>query len=292
MKATTLTSMLFTGLLLASCQSPSTSQTDPVAARFSSVITKAVGTSWSANDKIGLFMTSSDNVSAGTILEGADNIAYQVTAAGTQGVFSPVNANEAILFPQDGSDVIFVAYYPYQTLQDYTLQVDVKEQSNQEKLDIMSATVTDKNKISPHVALNFTRAMSKVAINISSSVYSSSQIEQVGVKITELYTTADFTLSNRELTNRSAVSDITAKTITAGQSYEAILLPGDIASRGAKIKFSIAGTTLSYTIPTASFVQGKEYAYNLELGRTSVNSLNSTITDWIDDPTENNGTAE
>lgn len=295
MKSTFSVSLFLLGLLLGSCAKDKNTTPDikPVAAQLSSVITKAVGTSWSANDKIGVFMTSNQTINSSTILDGADNISYQVASGGTNGLFTPSMVSKTIFLPQDDSKVTFIAYYPYsEVLNSYALNVNLTDQSNQEALDIMSASVGDISKTKPNVALQFARAMSKVIIKTSSSVYSSEQLAAMTVKITALNTTGTFSLSNRTITSTGTPASITAQATTAGSIYEAIMFPEDVASKGSKIEIDIDGKTLSYAIQTKAFVKGERYTYDLEVDRTGVISINTTITDWVDDPTVNNGTAE
>lgn len=267
--------------------------TKPVAARLSSTISKAVDTNWSANDKIGVFMISGDNVGSSTILDGADNIAYKVASAGANGVFSPVSANETIMLPNDGSSVTFAAYYPYGVLTNYALNVNLTNQSNQETLDIMSAKTSGVNTTKPDVAFTFTRAMSKIIVKTSSDIYTPEQMAGVTAKITTLNTTGTFSLADMKLSSTGNVADITLKTTTVGALFEAIVFPSaTVAAGGAKLLFTIDGKVLEYKIETAQFVDGGRYTYTLKLGRESVTNINSTITDWVDDPTINNGTAE
>lgn len=290
MNSKIITSLCFAGLLLTSCQNQDNSGS--VAVRFSSVITRAVGASWSAGDKIGLFMTSSDQVSPSTIIGGADNIAYVVASAGSQGLFSPVTASQAITYPNDGRKVTFVAYYPYKSLQNYVMPVDLADQSNLEMLDIMSAKVSDRSISSPDVSLGFTRSMSNIVVNVTSKVYTQSQLNTVVTKVTGLNTKADFAISDRTLKNQRTPAKITTKATSLGNVYQAILLPGTVAANNATLEFEVDGKTLSYIIPTVSFLPGQRYTYNLELGVASVTSLNSSITDWVDETVTNNGTAK
>lgn len=290
MRLTTFSAM-FLVALLGSCTGPEPSS-DPVQAMFSSVISKAVGTSWSANDRIGVFMGTNDNVGAGTILGGADNIPYTVKASGANGVFEASNSAQTIFLPTDGSQVTFVAYYPYAPLNHYALPIDLTDQSNQEALDVMSATVAGVSQSAPNVTLAFERAMSKVVINATSSAYSAEQMNAMTTKITGLNSVGRFDLSNRTLSSTGNPAAIVAKAAVQGSKYEAILFPESVASAVAKIEFEIDGKTLYYDIQTTNFVKGECYTYDLELETASVKSLNATIKDWIDDPTVNNGTAE
>lgn len=285
-----ITILCFAGLLLTSCLNQDKS--GPVAVRFYSAITRAVGDSWSAGDKIGIFMTSSDEVSPSTILGGADNTAYVVTTDGSPGLFSPVTASQAITYPNNGSSVTFVAYYPYKSLQNYVLPIDLTDQSNPEMLDIMSAKVSNRSISSPNVSLDFTRSMSNIVVNIASKVYTQSQLNTVVTKVTGLNTQADFAISDRTLKNPRTPAKITTKVTSLGKVYQAILLPGAVAANNATLEFELEGKTLSYIIPTVSFLPGQRYTYNLELGVASVTSLNSSITDWVDETVTNNGTAK
>lgn len=273
---------------------PPKPETKPIAARLSSTISKTVGDSWSANDKIGVFMISGESVGSSTIVDGADNIPYIVAEAGTNGVFSPVTESQMIMLPQDGSSVAFVAYYPYAAaLTNYALGVNLAEQSNQEAIDIMSAKMAGVNETKPQVTLTFTRAMSKILVKTTSDVYTSEQMAGVRAHITTLNTTGAFLLTNMGLSSLGNPANISLKTTTAGVLYEGTVFPSTtVAAGGAKIVFMVDGKQLEYTITTTKFTEGQRYTYELKLGRTSVTRLNSTITDWVDDPTNNNGTAE
>lgn len=238
-------------------------------------------------------MISGESVGSSTIVDGADNIPYIVAKAGTNGVFSPVTESQTIMLPEGGSSVAFIAYYPYAALTNYALNVNLAEQSNQEAIDIMSAKVVGVNETKPEVALTFMRAMSKILVKTTSDVYTSEQMTRVTAQITTLNTTGAFLLTNRKLSLLGNPANISLKTTTAGVLYEGTVFPSTtVAANGAKIVFMVDGNPLEYTITTAKFAEGQRYTYDLKLGRTSITSLNSTITDWVDDPTDNNGTAE
>ena len=97
------------------------------------VMSRAVNASWEANDVIGLFMLDNANKK---VLKA--NAAY-VTARGDGNFVG--KAGNAVYYPEDGTAVDFIAYYPYdEQVTDHTQYVlDVTDQSRQQDIDLMAA---------------------------------------------------------------------------------------------------------------------------------------------------------
>ena len=109
-------------------------QDEKVAVQFTggiNVSTRAAGVAWADGDKIGIFMK--ETLSANSIKEGVDNVAYE-TNGGIS--FSPISGGKTIYYPIDG-DVDFYAYYPQTTVNDYKVALNVADQSKQEAIDFM-----------------------------------------------------------------------------------------------------------------------------------------------------------
>jgi len=97
----------------------------------------------------------------------ASNKQY-VTTSG-DGNFKATSATEEISYPADGSNVDFIAYYPYQTtISNNVYPVNVSDQTQQNKIDFMYANnVTGANKNTANAQLQFSHKLSKVNLTIT-----------------------------------------------------------------------------------------------------------------------------
>lgn len=88
-------------------------------------LTRANGASWTVNDSIGVYMKKSgESLSAGSIVNSAANLLY--TTKNGDGNF--VTAGTDLYYPEDQSQVDFIAYYPQRNLSDpYVYPVNVTD---------------------------------------------------------------------------------------------------------------------------------------------------------------------
>lgn len=274
-----------------SCQkAPVSEQEITKAVTFSSTIsnqvtTKAAGANWESNDAIGVFMKTGSGLS--NVL--ASNKQY-VTTKG-DGNFNASSTTEEINYPADGSNVDFIAYYPYQTtITNNIYPVNVADQTQQNKIDLLYANnVTGANKNKPNAQLQFGHKLSKVELTVAAGTGVSS-LSGLTVTYNGFNTTANFDLATGTLAAGANPAAIKAKT-TAGTSTtlaEAILLPvANVA--GAKVEFKIGNETYTWTLPSSTtYEAGKKYSYNITLQEQAGNNAaivaSGNITDWTDVP--------
>jgi len=274
-----------------SCQkAPVSEQEITKAVTFSSTIsnqvtTKAAGTNWESNDAIGVFMKTGSGLSNAL----ASNKQY-VTTKG-DGNFNASNTTEEINYPADGSNVDFIAYYPYQTaITNNIYPVNVADQTQQNKIDLLYANnVTGANKNKPNAQLQFGHKLSKVELTIAAGTGVSS-LTGLTVTYNGFNTTANFDLATGTLAAGANPAAIKAKT-TAGTTTtaaEIILLP--VASvAGAKVEFKIGNEIYTWTLPSSTtYEAGKKYSYNITLQEQAGNNAaivaSGNITDWTDVP--------
>ncbi|QMV69674.1 fimbrillin family protein [Sphingobacterium paramultivorum] len=274
-----------------SCQkAPISEQELTKAVTFSSTIsnqvtTKAAGANWESNDAIGVFMKTGSGLSNAL----ASNKQY-VTTKG-DGNFSASSITEEINYPADGSNVDFIAYYPYQTtITNNIYPVNVADQTQQNKIDLLYANnVTGANKNKPNAQLQFGHKLSKVELTVAAGTGVSS-LSGLTVTYNGFNTTANFDLATGTLAAGANPASIKAKT-TAGTTTtaaEAILLP--VASvAGAKVEFKIGNETYTWTLPSSTtYEAGKKYSYNITLQEQAGNNAaivaSGNITDWTDVP--------
>jgi hypothetical protein len=156
-----------------------------------------------ANDVIGIcaYVPGPDNLPPVVV-----NVPYTYT----DGAFAA--GTEAIYYPADGSDISFLAYYPWVdglTKEDPTISIDVADQTSPKAIDLLYAKTKDeegdvkynKNSGIP-VALTFYHQLSKVLFNITTGDnLVASDLDGMTVSVKGFYTTGTYDLS-------SEVSDI------------------------------------------------------------------------------------
>ena len=292
----TMTKFLALALLagaMVSCSTEDTApstQNDKVAVQFTgsiSVNTSAAGTAWAEGDRIGIFMTGTKQpLSADAIQEGVDNFCYQ--SNGSIG-FSPISGGKTIFFPIDG-DVDFYSYYPHTTVSDYKVALNVRDQTKQEAIDFMYAKTEGCNKANPQVDLKFFHKLSNLVLEVQpGSGLTQEDLKKMTVAVKDQNTKATFNLADGTISGEGNPADIRMKTTTAGQLYEAILLPTEEASR--VIEFDLHNgydAPFICTMPV-KLEGGNRYHYTVKFSRSDI-EISGGIKPWTE-AGDNNGTA-
>lgn len=249
--------------------------------------TKALNDKWEATDAIGVYMKT------GT---GLNNVlsANKKYSTNGDGEFAPAAADQAIFYPQDGSTVDFIAYYPYRTgLSGSNYTVDVTSQSSQSAIDLLyTNNATGLSKTSTAANLIFSHQLAKVEFTVKNGV-GVADLNGLSTMLGGLNTKADFNLATAVLSNASQAVDIVAKTSTQNAKVvsEAIILPTADAS-GKTVTFVLPAGQFKLTLPAnTKFDAGKKYTYEIEL-KSGVQTpvavaLSAVITDWITVPSGN-----
>ncbi|MFV0507233.1 MAG: fimbrillin family protein [Bacteroidales bacterium] len=250
----------------------------------SSFSTKASGTSWDAGDAVGIYMKeASGELSASC--DNAVNVKY-ITTAG-DGSFSAAIAEEEIAFPSDGTNVDFIAYYPYQaTLADGAYLIDVSDQSSIPTIDLLySNNVTNVSSSAEVVNLNFKHHLSQLILQITAETAVGS-IADLEISIDGLHTKGLCNLANGAIVTQEQVTTVYPYVSSASADYvvvNALLIPGDKLS-SAEITFSLNGTCIdSWTPNEQPLESGKKYTYDLKLkanGEVEEVAPNGSISDW------------
>ena len=278
----------FTLALLAgamvSCNTEDTASTTAngkVAVQFTggiSVNTRASGLAWADGDRIGIFMTGTKQaLSADAIKEGVDNVCYQTSGSIA---FSPISGGKTIYYPIDG-DVDFYSYYPYTTVSNYKVALNVADQTNQEAIDFMYAKTTGCNKATPQVDLRFSHRLSRLILNVlPGNGLTEDDLNKLKVTIKDQNTTATFNLADGVISGDGNPANIKMKAVQVGKRYEAILLP--TASKIREIEFDLDN---GYDAPfvwkmDSELKGGNLYNYTtVKLTRSTVD-MSGTIESW------------
>ena len=118
---------------------------------FGDARTRVTGDSWDSGDTIGVYA-----IKAETELQ-EQNIVYNNYSFSTTGTGSFYHDNDPIYYPDDGSAIDFIAYYPYKSeLTGYNYPIDISEQMD----FLYSNNLKNANKDNRDNNLNFDRVLS------------------------------------------------------------------------------------------------------------------------------------
>lgn len=290
----TLFSMVSAALLLFSCnkdEAPAP-QEEPSAgtpAAFTTQITRASGTAWDADDEIGIYMKTAGAILSTTSVQ-AGNMKHTTPGDGRFSFASPENT---IYFPADGSNVDFIAYYPYTTtITDYKYPVELggNQAGRLPRIDLMySNNLVNKNKDSEDLTLGFNHQLALLELKITDQ--GGKSLMGMAVTITGMKTKSSFSLIDGTFTDDPAsVRDIIAQTSVHNTlaTAEALILPVT-GLTGAKVTFNVPshGKTYTWDIPAnQEYKSGNQYSYEIEILSDGLKVLNSksTIAGWINNP--------
>lgn len=248
--------------------------------------TRVSNNTWSEGDAIGVFMKKlGENLLTGSI---AQNKKYTTTGSLA---FLPASDDDKIVFPFNGSNVDFIAYYPHKTtIENFVYPVDVSNQTSQSAIDLLySNNAMGLNSKNPLVAMTFSHQLSKIVLNIKPEV-STMDLSGLLVKITNAGTQASFSLADGTLSSPTASGDIIFNINTTGTVAEAIVLPTADLS-GKDLVFVLGEDTYVYSLSSglniSSFEKGTIYTYNVTLNPRAVAAITEgSISEWVSGPAE------
>ena len=238
---------------------------------FSSSVSEPVETrvtedSWDSGDEIGVFAIKSGmSLQKDAIVENYDNLMFSTLGGG---VFT--YKNQPIYYPNDGSEIDFISYYPYlPNLISYTYPIDIDNQ-----IDFMySNNLKNASKYNRDNTLIFTRVLSKLSIIIDSDVSFTVEIKGVKKK-------AAFSLANGQFTiDETAVGKLlfTASDRDSNglKEVNCFLLPTK-EKNCIEVFFKQNDNAIyKWTVPHA-LENGKHYIYNLKLNKASSKVASTT----------------
>lgn len=250
--------------------------------------TTSGGEQWQLNDPVGIFMIKNGQVLNGaSITEGADNVEYKAQADGNAiSGFTPASG-VPVFYPQDGSNVDFVAYYPYKSsLTNYSYPVDVSDQTVPANIDVLYANTANTNsngynKNSGTVDLQFNHVLSKLSFTLISGT-GSPNLAGAKIEITNLATTANISLANGTVAATNSGQTLTANTATDGLSSSAIVIPQTLSGNKLVVTLTDNASKFEWNFPANTELQiGKNHQYEITVSKTGITVSSSGITSWI-----------
>lgn len=240
------------------------------------LMTRAADGHWDKNDAIGVYMVTADN----SIVGGVSNYRYVVIDK-DNGNFSPDGETNTAYFPESGDAVNVVAYYPQGNVVENKLSLDLANQDEQPRIDLMSAKAVNASKSNPNINLEFKHRLTKLFFEIEGDV----NTDGIYAAIDNQYTDIQYDILNDELliADGSEKKDIVMKywNLDNYRFTEAIVLPNDENNSAVdrQLTFQLNEKIFNATISNSTtFEAGKKYTYNVKFETTPSGNINVSIT--------------
>lgn len=243
------------------------------------LMTRAADDHWDDNDAIGVYMVNAENGIVGNV----SNYRYTVVKGGQNCTFIPADENNTAYFPESVDAVNVVAYYPQGKVVDNKLSLDLANQENQPKIDLMSAKAENASKSSPTVNLGFKHRLTKLFFKIEGDV----NTDGISATISNQYTKIQYDILNDKLliADGSEKENIVMKYWNPDKGtnrfVEAIVLPNEENNSAVdrKLTFRLNEKIFNATISnTTTFEAGKKYTYKVKFETTPSGNINVSIT--------------
>lgn len=243
------------------------------------LMTRAADDHWDDNDAIGVYMVNAENGIVGDV----SNYRYTVVKGGQNGTFIPADENNTAYFPENGDAVNVVAYYPQGEVVDNKLSLDLANQGEQPRIDLMSANAEGASKSNPTINLEFKHRLTKLFFKIEGDV----NTDGINATISNQYTKIQYDILNDKLliADGSEKENIVMKywNLDEGTNrfVEAIVLPNDENNSAVdrQLTFQLNEKIFKATINNSTkFEAGKKYTYNVKFATTSSGNINVSIT--------------
>lgn len=239
------------------------------------LMTRAADDHWDKNDAIGVYMVTAENSIVGDV----SNYRYVVIDE-NNGNFSPDGETNTAYFPESGDAVNVVAYYPQGNVVENKLSLDLANQNEQPRIDLMSARAENASKSNPTINLGFKHRLTKLLFEIEGDV----DTEGIEATISNQYTDIQYDILNDKLliVDGSNPEDIAMKYWNSNNRFtEAIVLPNDENNSAVdrELTFQLNEKIFKATISNSTtFEAGKKYTYKVKFETTPSGNINVSIT--------------
>ncbi|KAA6341606.1 Serine/threonine-protein kinase pkn1 [termite gut metagenome] len=241
---------------------------------------------WMLGDAIGIYMKYNDSkpFSKENII--VNNYRYLSTKDKVStSIFVPATEEDKIYYPNLGSD--FISYYPYESTigKECLYPIDVSQQSDPSKIDLLYATSNAGSSEKGDVSLSFKHQLSKLVLNLKPDLAIpelSDAWATLVVMASGFYTKANFSLIDKVISDRSEIRDVSIAKTPDGMRVEMILIPQTV-ERNMCLKFGLSGNKneLRWNIPEGKvFEAGKQYEYTVSVKMTWIEVFEGEILPW------------
>ncbi len=256
--------------------------------RFSTqILSRAVNGQWESEDEVGVYMFASNtDLSDESVFDRSSNNKYLVS---TNGALSPATEMDKLYYPKSET-VDFIAYYPFDNVENYSLDIDVSNQTRPEDIDFLySDNLTNVVASNETQSLQFNHLMSKLIFNVNAGTgVDAGALEGLTVKVCNAVTNGTVSLVDGTVTPGEEKNDITTRSVSSSTTTtessvqtEAIVVPQECNDILIAVSL-VSGQKHLYQLTSGDkWISGTEYSYEINLEAPATNaSLSATINNW------------
>lgn len=242
--------------------------------------TRATGTQWTSNDRIGVTCSENSTYS---------NVEY-ITTNG-DGNFA---TSTPFYFPDADTEKSFTAYYPYKATSEMTEGViagstAATNQANQPNIDYLWADTQTASGSSPDVTFQFAHKMSKLTLKFQQgggvTLSDMQKYKLSSLVLDGTFNTTNGTAAAKTEGTTATGLEMSVSDVTSDKEYSLILYPQTI-SEGLTLSVDV-NDGLSYNcklkVDDAKLTQleaGNNYTFTITVSRAGLTITNSSITGW------------
>ncbi len=247
--------------------------------------TRMVDDTWETDDRIGIYMfKTGETLSKESILTNSSNRKY--IYSGNANSFVPETKNDTLFYPQTNENVDFIAYYPYKSVRNYGINLDVSNQTQPSAIDLLySNNLKAISKSDQALSLQFKHQLSKLVFSINAGEgISKENLSGLKLTVSDVLTKGHFSLSDAALTELSSKKEVETLVNAEGTQAEAIVFPQPCLQKRVKVTLASGQAFLFEIISTEEWERTSKYTYQIVLKKDSyaAGGIESKVEEWVD----------
>ncbi len=272
--------------------SPTPSATEKMEIRISPSVagSRATDYGFEKGDCIGLYVVNYSNGVPGTLTNSSNHVNNMRFRY--DGTWTP---DSKVTWGDNETHADFYAYYPYAsvstvTAYNFAVRADQSTESAYKASDLMIGNTKNVAPTTSAIEIPVSHTMSKANIYLEAGngfTAESLAASEISVKINGVKCNASVNIATGEVTATGTETTLTP--LYTDNHYKALIVPQRVESANL-ITVNVDGQ--DYNLQKEfTFESGKSHNFTITLSKTSA-GVNVNITPWIDDDTDNGGTAE
>ncbi len=251
---------------------------------------RATDYGFESGDCIGLYVVNYAGGKPGTLGNSGNHVDnMRFTYNGTWNPDSPVTWND------NETHADFYVYYPYSSVKsvnahEFAVKSDQSTEDAYKASDLMTGKALNITPTASAIEIPVSHAMSRASIYLEAGngfTAESLAKADISVKINGVKCSATINITTGEVTPSGQSTSLTP--LLTGNCYKALIVPQTVEN-GNLITITADGREFNLQ-KGFTFEGGKNHNFTITLSKTSA-GVNVNITPWIDDDSDNGGTAE
>lgn len=252
--------------------------------------TRATDYGFESGDCIGLYVVNYTEGNPGTLSNSGNHVNNMRFSY--NGIWTP---DSQVTWGDNETHADFYVYYPYSSVKsvnahEFAVKADQSTESAYKASDLMTGKTLNVAPTSSAIEIPVTHAMSRASIYLEAGngfTAESLSKANISVRINGVKCNSTINLATGEVTPVGEAAAITP--LFSGNHYMALIVPQTVETNNL-ITVTVDGRDFNLQ-KGFTFESGKNHNFTITLSKTSA-GVNVNITPWIDDETDNGGTAE